>query len=244
MNTFMKRNIPLALALLFAVFSSFGVYNFLKSREGGVVHATVASTLPVVVAKHSLSVGIKLSADDLITQDWPGEIVTGQYFQNPKQLVGRVLRANIAADEPLTVAKVLKEGDNLSNLIPGNMRAVTVSIPRSATLARVLERGSFVDVISVFAGEERQMNSRVIAQAVRVLAVDDSMATINQKQPDTAKKPAVPSTMEVMLLVTPRDADWIVYARNQGTIEIVMRNERTPSLELAEIQDEPSGRAS
>lgn len=223
----LKRHVTLVVALVFAMFSTLTTYHFLKGREReGIVHAKTEQTIPVVVAKHDLAMGIKLSAEDLTVQNWPREIVTEQYFQHQKQLVGRTLRAPVVEEEPITSSKLLNEGENLSTLIPPDMRAVTVSIPRSTTLARVLERGSVVDVLAIFPSENSKMNSKVIAQAVRVLAVDNRQLSINEDKDAKDSKSVEPRTMEVMLLVTPRDADWIVSARSQGTLDLVIRNDR------------------
>lgn len=228
----LKRHIPFLVACIFAVFSTVGVYQYLKGREReNIVLAKPDATIAVVVAKHGLGMGMKLTADDITAQQWPKDIVTGDYFQNPKQVIGRTLRSSVIVDEPLTAGKLLEEGENISSLIPQDMRAITVSIRKSLTLARVLERGSVVDVIAILGKDDATMNSKVIAQAVRVLAVDDGSAFSVGKD----SKGTDSSFMEVMLLVTPRDADWIVYARNQGIIDLVVRNGRTAKTETEDV---------
>jgi Flp pilus assembly protein CpaB len=83
----------------------------------------------------------------------------------------------------------------------------------------MIERGSLVDVLAILEKDDT-MNTKVIAQAVRVLAVDDRIAKMEvDKNEDT-------TTMEVVLLVSPKDADWIVYSMNHGNIELVVRNDR------------------
>lgn len=224
----LKRYVPFIVACLFAAVSTVGVYQYLKGREHeNVVLAKTDTTMSVVVAKHGLSMGMKLGAHDLTTQQWPKDIVTEDYFQNAKEVIGKTLRTNVIADEPLTTGKLLGEGENISTLIPPDMRAITVAIRKSSTLARVLERGSLVDVIAILEKDGATMNTKVIAQAVRVLSVDDG-STFRMDN----SKGSESNFMEVMLLVSPRDADWIVYARNQGIIDLVIRNDRMASVKI------------
>ncbi|MDP3920546.1 MAG: Flp pilus assembly protein CpaB [Candidatus Omnitrophota bacterium] len=211
-----KKYVPLLMAFMFAIFASVGIYNFLHGQES-VSIASTPRTVPVVVARHNLSVGIKLTLTDLTVQEWPNPIAGSDYFHSPRELVGSILRSNMIAEEPLTRAKLLKDGESLSALIPENMRAVVVSVPRSEALARFMEKGSIVDVLSIVGGNVS--DTRLIATSVQVLSVDHQFG-------DT-RGDRLPKTMEVMLLVPPHEADPILNARNEGIIELLIRNGRS-----------------
>src|SRR5687768_1061999 len=160
-------------ALVFAVLSSISVSHYLQNRESVTLAKPAAEpTVSVVVAVNDMGMGMKITEADLEVHEWPKEAVSEQYFQSLKPVIGRTLRSSLIAGEPVADSKLLKEGENLSMLIPDGMRAVTVSIRRSKTLARVLERGSIVDVVAII-GDDSRMNSKVIAQGARVLAVDN-----------------------------------------------------------------------
>ena len=115
----------------------------------------------------------------------------------------------------------MREGENFTSFIPSHMRGVTISVRKSYTLAKLLESGSLVDVIAMFDDGKVTPKTKVIAQAVRVLAIHDRGAL----NPDRASQ-----EMEVTLMVTPQDAEWIVMAINKGVVELVVRNERDPSV--------------
>ena len=134
----LKKHLPLFFAVVFAALSSVSISYYLENREKDVL-AKPEATVPVVVAARDLPMGMKISGEDLTVQQWPKEIVNGQYFQNPRQIIGRTLRSGLIVSEPVQSTKLLSEGENLSTLIPPNMRAVAVAIRRSNTLARVLE---------------------------------------------------------------------------------------------------------
>ncbi|MDD5217565.1 MAG: Flp pilus assembly protein CpaB [Candidatus Omnitrophica bacterium] len=219
----LKQHLPLIVAIAFAVISSISVYSYLGNRESVSIAKVVPSNpvLPVVVAKQDLAIGTKLTRDLVTTQNWPKEIVNDRYFRNAGQVVGRILRTGVTAEEPLTSSKLLEEGATLSTLIPKDMRAITVSIRRSQHLEKILGRGCLVDVIAV-PGEGKSMRqTKVIAKAVRVLAVQSSDAKDAEKYSDT---------MEVTLIGTTTDANLIVYSMSHGGIELSVRNESEKAL--------------
>lgn len=215
---FERKYITTFFAVIFAVFSSVSVYQFLKVRESVSIAAPQSgpALMNVVTAKHKILLGVKLSLQDLEVQKWPAEGLAGTYFKNPNALVGRTTRTNLMLGEPLSESKLLAEGQNISNVIPEDMRAVTISIRSSAMLERMLERGSLVDVLSIREDQEPFV-PRVIAQGVRVMSVAGLA--------DKAEK-RVSQNMEVSLLVDPTQASRIIAARNNGIIEITVRNDR------------------
>ncbi len=213
----LKKYFSVVLAFGFATLSSVSIYQYLKSRESLSI-ATVETTQPVVIAKRDITPGARLTAEDMAVQNWPKQITGGQYFTNPKQLIGRTLRTSVITDEPLTSSKLMQEGENFASLIPSDMRGVTITIRRSEALTKLLERGSVVDVIALLEEGKDNITPKVIAQAVRVLAINDRGSLLN---PEKGAK-----QMEVTLMVTPKDAQWIVMAMNKGILELVLRNER------------------
>ena len=215
-----KKYLSVIVAFVFATLSSVSVYQYLNSREQ-VSLAKVDPAIPVVVAKRDLGSGVRLTAEDLATQNWPRESAAGQYFRSPRELVGRTLRTSVLAEEPLMDSKLISEGENFSSLIPPDMRGVTITVRKSEAMAKLLERGSLVDVIALLDDGKNNPVTKVIAQAVRVLALNNHGDLLNPEKG--------PRQMEVTLMVTPRDAEWIVMAMNKGVVELVLRNERHPN---------------
>ena len=215
-----RRYLPVVLAFVFATLSSVSVYQYLNGRERVSV-AKVDPTIPVVVAKRDMTPGVRLTAEDLSVQNWPKEIMSERYFRSPKELVGRTLRTSVISEEPLTASKLMQEGENFASLIPPDMRGVTITVRRSEALTKLLERGSVVDVIALFDDGKNTPAPKVIAQAVRVLAIHDHADLLSTERG--------PRQMEVTLMVSPRDAEWIVMAMNKGVVELVLRNERNPN---------------
>jgi len=211
-----KKHFSAVFAFVFAILATGTIYQFLQERESISIAAPQSATVGVVVARQNVAMGVKLTVEDLEVQAWPETSATGGYFQMAGSVVGKTTKSNLFAGEPITNSKLLREGENISSLIPEDMRAVTVPIRRSDILERMLVRGSLVDVIAIM-GEDEPAKPKVIAQAVRVLSV----STPNPKDVNRTQ-----GFMEVTLLAEPRKASWIVLATNEGVIEIVMRNDR------------------
>lgn len=221
MNT-LKQHFSLVLALVLAVSASVGLYRFLENRES-VAHAEPAALLvPVVVAKHDLSMGTRLTEENLALRPWPKDIVTARNYVDTRDLVGRMLRANVIADEPVTPSKLLQAGENISSLIPPNMRAVTITVRRSEMLARMLEKGSLVDVIVI--GSNERMDTRVAASNCRVLAADAGAAIKGEK---------LPSSMDVIVLMSPREAENTIHAQNTAAVDLVLKSGDQPTMKVS-----------
>jgi len=152
----LKRYIPLTFAVVFAFLSSVSVYQFLNNRSG-LSHATALPTSPVVVVKQPIGIGEKITKEDLQVMSWPEEIVPQESFRSDRSIVGRTAKVNLTENEPLLESKLMAQGEGFSSLIPANMRAVTVSVKKSAALAEILERGTLVDVLSLFQFSETLM---------------------------------------------------------------------------------------
>ena len=219
----LKQHLSLVFALVFAVSASVGIYNFLENRES-VALADPAAVIvgSVVVAKHDLAMGSRLTEDNLVIQTWPKAIISEHNFTSMEPLIGRTLRSNLIADEPILNSKLLKAGENISSLIPPNMRAATIQIRRSEVLSRILEKGSVVDVIS--AEGDSRLQTRLVASSARVLLVE---------QPSAVKGEKLPSLMEVVVLVSSREAENIVYAANHGSLNVVVKSRDVPVMKVS-----------
>ena len=213
-----KKQLPVILALTFAGLASLTAYQFLNGRSN-VSAAPTEPMTPVVVLKHDVAVGMKITQEDLDVEYWPKENVTNQFFTSTRPLVGRILRVSMIAKEPVTQAKLMGEEENVSMLIPAQMRGVTITVPRSKAMSQMLERGSMVDVLVMFDDGSGPPHTKVVAQAARVLSVYDRNDPL---VPDHSTK-----FMEVTLLVSPREAEWLLIAANKGTMQIVLRNDRS-----------------
>lgn len=218
--TFFKRYLSLFIAIGFATLSSISIYQYLQSREG-VIHANPLGatlsleTIPVIVAKHDIKIGTKITSEDVFVQKWPKQTASDHFFHEKSQVIGKVAKSPVVAEEPFMISKLL---DEISSLFPDNTSAVTVQIPRTPTLSRMLEEGAFVDVLANY--NNTAGDTKMITRAAHVLSIESG------KDEKTA------TSMEVTLLVKSQFAPQILYAMQNGEIKLVMSGKHNPTLEV------------
>ncbi len=215
-----KKYIPLTLAVAFAILSSASVYQFLKNQSD-VSHAMPALTVPVVVAKTPLGIGEKITENDLSLISLPTQTVSEDGYRSIHQVVGRTVKTNMKEREPIVEDKLLAQGENFSSLVPPGMMAVTVPIRNSEALAQILERGTVVDVLSLFQFEDTKIvTAETIVPKAHVIGVHKNSAQAISK----GRGQEGAGTMEVTLVVTSLEAKRIVGVMSQGIIELVVRS--------------------
>lgn len=220
-----KKYIPLTFAVAFAILSSASVYQFLKNRSD-VSHAMPALTIPVVVAKTPLGIGEKITEKDLNLISLPTQTVPEDGYRSIHQVVGRTVKTSMKEREPIIEDKLLAQGENFSSLVPPGMMAVTVPIRNSEALAQILERGTVVDVLSLFQFEDTKIvTAETIVPSAHVIGVHKNSGT--QAISKGRGSEGAAGTMEVTLVVTPLEAKRIVGVMSQGMIELVVRSNQT-----------------
>jgi pilus assembly protein CpaB len=208
-----KNLIPLAgIAFAVAVVSTWVFYGLVAGREA---QTAVATARTVVVAKHDLEAGVRLSPDDLEQVKWSGKESPTDAFSAPAQVVGGRLTAKIAKSVPLTLSIVEIGAAAASGEIPAGMRAISVRASDSNGLMELLTQGSFVDVQAV--SRLRQSETTSVKTILRRVPV------LNLTRPGEhglgKNEPAV-----VTLLVTAADADQVALADSAGKVRLTLRN--------------------
>ncbi len=237
----MKFIVPLAIAA--SAVATFGLYRTLESRNAGKSEARPA-VRRVVVAAVLLPSGKKIEPTDLKSGDWPSAIVPEGSLSDPAAAVGRVVKIESQAGEPILESKLAPAGSEggFQSIIPDGMRALTVSVNNSSGVGGFILPNARVDVLVTVSSPARKEESttRIILEDIRVLAVDQ---TYERKEDD----PVLVQT--VTLLVTPADAEKLVLASTEGKLQLSLRNtsdrsvRATPGVQLKQliIHSAPAG---
>src|SRR5579863_1343188 len=208
----------LLVALLIALCVS-GAVTWFTTRKLANRNVSHPATQRVVAAARALEAGDAFKAEDLVLVDWPASLALAGAFAKPADLVGRVLIFPVAASQPLTAAYLAAPGSGigLTSKIPEGMRAISVKSDEIVGVAGFLFPGSHVDVLVTFRPDG------LAAPATQIVLQDVEVLTIGQKlQPDPQGKAETVNV--VTLLLTPQDAQKMVLASAQGTIQFVLRN--------------------
>jgi pilus assembly protein CpaB len=186
----------------------------------------------VLVATRALPIGTIIDAEALRYQRWPETLTQPAYFikgQNPvspQQLIGTVVRNEIAAGQPITQGSLIKPGDRgfLAAALGPGMRAITVPVSITSGVAGFIFPGDRVDIVltqEVAGGGEGPplKASETVFRNVRVLATDQRMTA----QGDDGK-PVVKNFSTVTLEATPKMAEKIAVAQTIGSLSLALRS--------------------
>ena len=233
-----RKVILLVGALLVAGICAFVARSMFAS--GNVTAAAAAPVAPVgpyvLVAAKPLPLGTIVTAEMLVFQPWPKDMVEKAYFlkeeTDPATLVGKVVRHTITAGQPVTQGSLVGPGESgfLAAALSPGMRAVTVSIDQTSGVGGFVFPGDRVDLLLTQqvagSGGAALRVSETIVRNLRILAVD-------QRVDDTATQAQVGRT--VTLEVTPKLVEKIAVAGTLGTLSLSLRSiaENTAELERA-----------
>ncbi len=199
--------------------------------------APVIPTKPVVVAVQDIAQRVAIQAPMLGVKDWPADAVPVGALSTVEDAVGKVSATNIYIGEPILQAKLeeAKAIYSLSYVLPPGMVAFSIPASEVAMAGGAVQPGDFVDVlvslniVEVDAkGNESlsQETTQLVLQDVKVLLVGawtppPAAASPGQAATTQTTKPI--ETRTITLMVNQQDALVLKYAREQGSIDLVLR---------------------
>jgi pilus assembly protein CpaB len=209
--------IALAGALIFGLIATTAVTRYLSNAQ-----AYSNSLGNVVVARTSISLGSKITPEQLELAQIPNGAMPEGAFEKIDLVVGRVAITNIGVREPLTTLKLAADGSagGLSAVIPEGYRAMTVSVNEVVGVSGFILPGSFVDIVVVTSMPDQSQGpiSKIVLQSIKVLA-----SGTNLEQPKDGREVAN-NVRVVTVLVTPEQAEKLALAGSEGRLQLVMRN--------------------
>ncbi len=229
---------PLALAIVLGLVAAKIGRNMIRHKDQPL---STQTWVQVVVARQSLAPGQELHPQDLATIDLAGTHVPNGMFAVPADLIGRVLSAPLAQNQPVLESLLAPVGTNagLQALVPAGMRTITIEVNEYSGLAGLLIPGCHVDVIATLQGDGKQEAiSRTVVQNVRVTAVGPYLG--NQASEDHNQL-----FKSVTLFVSPAQAEAIELACATGRPRLVLRGSRdsrpaeTSGATLAQLRGTP-----
>ncbi len=204
------------LMLLIALFMA-SIAAWLANRW--IKEKTVPSkALQVVVAAVDIPFGIKIEDYQLKVISWNGELVPEGTYISKEQVINRVTKNNFYVGELITEKRMSEylAGSMLSALIKKDHRAVSVRVDDVVGVSGFILPGNNVDVLATKIDRvTNRANTQTLLQNIKVLAVDQDVAQGNEK-------PTV--VRAVTLELIPDQANLMVSALQEGTIQLTLRN--------------------
>jgi len=201
------------MALLVSLAVTYFLYNRIKHQ-----YALKSQPVRIVTAAKLLDPGTVITADYVTETDWPVNFPLEGTITKPQDVVGRVALFAIAAKEPIREPLLAAPGAvGLTVKIPDGMRAVAMETNDVTNVSGFLFPGCHVDVLVTFRPDGgRDSMTATVLQNIEVLSAGERL------QPDPSGKPQ--KVKQVTTLLKPEDAEKLVLAANQGTVQFVLRN--------------------
>ncbi len=175
------------------------------------------NTQLVVTAAIGIPFATKVEGRHLKLTEIPEGVLPAGAFTDLAEVEGKVSTTSIARGEILVAERFAAHtrGSTLAALVAPNMRAVTVRVDDVIGVGGFLLPGNTVDVVSARKNRDQRAITETILKNIKVLAVDQDAAT-EENEPVIVRA--------VTLEVTPKDAEKIVKARTEGSIQLTLRN--------------------
>jgi pilus assembly protein CpaB len=208
----------IVVALLLALLIS-GLCTFFLARRVMRHAAGHSQTQPYVTVNKPVLPGEVLKPENLALIDWPVTLSLQGGFAKTDDVAGRAALYPITPGQPVLAGYLAAPGSGigLTAKIPEGMRATALKSNEVIGVAGFLYPGSHVDVLVTYRNEiSPTPMTQIVLQNAEVL-------TAGQKiEPDPQGKPETVSV--VTLLLTPEDAQRVVLASTQGSVQFVLRN--------------------
>jgi pilus assembly protein CpaB len=202
----------LLLSLTFGVGAALAAKSWLEKRSA----RSETAEMSVLVAAMEIPYGTRLEARHVKPITVPTGTPLGNHFSKVEEVEGLISAQKILSGEVLLKERLAKTGagSTLAALIRPDMRAVTVRVDDVVGVAGFLLPGNHVDIVAA-----RKVNDRAVSETVlydiNVLAVDQT-ASQDKDQPLVVRA--------VTLEMTPKQAEILVRAREEGKIQLTLRN--------------------
>ena len=221
--------------LMLAVSLALGLSAAMVARDYWTAQQAVAAedtSAYVVAAAIAMPFGTRVEERHLKTVRMPEDAVPPGSFSTVEELIDKVTTQPIVAGEILMSARFVDQGDGstLAAMVDKNMRAVTVRVDDVIGVAGFLLPGNRVDVVAA-RKENRRAVTDTILRNIEVLAVDQT-ASANDNEPVIVRA--------VTLEVTPEQAEELVKGREEGSIQLTLRNPNEQEEEIVVAKQEPA----
>src|SRR6185503_3174460 len=216
-----RLKIALVVAVFFGLIAAYGIYNFLSQQQKE-ADSLRASNQEIVVAAQDIPPGTTLNDEALKkglikTTPWPKTSIPAGAFSSPQQVLGKVNRVKIMANEPILETRLAGEGAGLTVRLEAGKRALALSVNEIVGVSGFIVPDDRVDVIltttPLSAGDSTKI-SKIVMQNKRVLSVAQSTEQKDGK-PQLARS--------ITLEVTPEEAEKLSLASQEGSIALALR---------------------
>jgi pilus assembly protein CpaB len=216
-----RLKIALVVAVFFGLIAAYGIYNFLSERQKA-EDTMRAANQEIVVAAQDIPPGTifneeKMKKGLIKTTPWPKTSIPAGAFSSQQQMVGKVNRVKILANEPILESRLAGEGAGLTVRLEAGKRALALRVDEIVGVSGFIVPDDRVDIIlttTPLGAAQDSKISKIVLQNKRVLSVAQSTEQKDGK-PQLARS--------ITLEVTPEEAEKLSLASQEGSIVLALR---------------------
>lgn len=226
-----KSFIPVLAALVMGLFAAVLANHWLQTRIAAAEAEQRAGTA-VVVAAADIAFGDKIQPQHLALLYWPRDQAPDGVFHEIAAVAGHIANQKLVAGEIILQSRVALHGggNSLSAMIEPSKRAVTVRVNDVIGVAGFLLPGNRVDVLATRVHDDKRARTHTLLQNRKVLAVDQT-AQADKDKPTVVRA--------VTLELEPSEAEELVSATEEGTVQLALRNPDDVQIHEAVAQTVP-----
>jgi pilus assembly protein CpaB len=194
----------------------------------------------ILAAKDDVPAYSVIDSSQLTVLEYPKTYLPPRYM--PKSLkddvVGQTAMFSIKKGQPILTTDLASTQSEaqLSRVITPGMRALALPVDKVNSFGGLLRPKDHVDILGTFQKPgEGDVETITLLQNVAVLAVGGRLGSGRDAAEGAGKKgqPSADSRVNtVTVLVTPEEAELLVFAQDRGRISMTMRNEEDVNTEM------------
>ncbi len=230
---FKRRGLFLVvMSLVMGVMAAWAANNWVQQRLGPTGEVEEETDV-VAIAAIDIPYGTKVAPRHVKILTLPLGTAPPNAFRTPDDVHDMVATMDVVRGEILMTNRfaVHSGGSTLAALVSEAMRAVTIRVDDVVGVAGFLLPGNRVDVLASRVDvRSKRATTETILRNLKVLAVDQTAAT-------TDNDPVI--VRAVTLEMTPAQSETLVKAKEEGTIQLTLRNPGD-RMELTEVLPPPA----
>jgi len=231
---FRRRGLFLvAISLVMGGFAAWAANNWAQTRLGLGNNDDVPVDT-VIAAAIDIAYGTKVENRHVRVLSLPEGTAPERAIREQEAVVGAVAKTDVLRGEILMTDRFALHdgGSTLAALVAQDKRAVTVRVDDVVGVAGFLLPGNRVDVLATRVDmQTRRASTSTILENIKVLAVDQTAAT-NQDEPVIVRA--------VTLEMSPAETEALVKAKEEGTIQLTLRNPLEREVEPVVVEEPPA----
>jgi pilus assembly protein CpaB len=193
--------------------------------------------IQLLAAKTDIPAFTEIDRSMLTVLEYPKNYVPPRYV--PKSyvddVVGQTTMFTIRKGHPLltTDLESTQSEAQLSRVITPGMRALSLPVDDVSNFGGLLRPKDHVDILGTFQKPgEGDVETVTLLQNVAILAVRGKLGSGRDAAKD-GKKRGGKGSDTIVVLVTPEEAELLVFAQDRGSLSLTMRNEEDVNTEMA-----------